>query len=133
MEIVSIHVGPYDANGVSYTSQFATAFDELGIDLVLFGHNHAFLRSNPIKGGVVGEPGSEGTVYYSSGSATNGYGTPKPEGLKYFEVGANLGESSYGAITITDNSLTIESLTVPKKPAVEGKLVDTIYYKGATG
>ena len=53
-------------------------FDRYQVDLVLQGHNHAFERSDPIRGGVptrvaadnaVVYPETDGTVYYTVGSA----------------------------------------------------------------
>ncbi|MGD9621916.1 MAG: metallophosphoesterase [Mycolicibacterium sp.] len=53
-------------------------FDRYRVDLVLQGHNHAFERSDPIRGGVptrmaednaVVYPETDGTIYYTVGSA----------------------------------------------------------------
>lgn len=87
-KIVSIHVGPYNTYGEGSVS-LCNAMDELGVDLVMFGHNHVFMRSNPIKDSVVGEPGMEGTVYYSSGS-TNGSGTIDDKGKPWFAATISL-------------------------------------------
>jgi hypothetical protein len=57
---------------------WAALFDRYRVDLVLQAHNHAFERSDPIRGGrptrVAGdratiEPETEGTTYYTVGSA----------------------------------------------------------------
>ena len=57
---------------------WAELFDRYRVDLVLQAHNHAFERSDPIRGGaptkVAGDhatvyPDTDGTVYYTVGSA----------------------------------------------------------------
>lgn len=138
-KIVSVHVGPYNNYGAGNKDMIA-AMDELGIDLVLFGHNHVFLRSNPIKDGVVGESElkdgvyyakSEGTVYYSSGCAGANAGSINPTpadgsdpvgGINYFEIYTNPVKSpTYGAITVTEDSITI----VSHDALVSPQIIDT--------
>jgi len=136
-KIVSIHTGPYNNYGKG-SKAIINAMDELGIDLVLFGHNHAFLRSNPIKNGVTDSlkarslmKDGEGTVYYSSGCA--GYGpsaggtydnrTDDPEKMAktYFSVldyDAKKGPL-YGAITVSEDTLAVRTYAIS-----ENKLVD---------
>lgn len=109
-KIVSIHVGPYNTYGQSSVA-LCNAMDELGVDLVMFGHNHVFMRSNPIKNSVAGEPGMEGTVYYSSGSA-NGSGTINDKGKPWFVATISLKQPMYGVIKVTADTLTIETRTI---------------------
>jgi hypothetical protein len=68
-KIVALHQGFYM---VSYKpihgyQKLMPAFDELGIDLVLNGHNHVYTRSKPIKNYQPVEKG-EGTVYITGGT-----------------------------------------------------------------
>jgi predicted phosphodiesterase len=69
-KIVLFHRGPY---GSYYSTEavktyWTPVFDEFGVDLVLNGHDHLYMKSYPMKGGVAVEPG-EGTVYVIGGSS----------------------------------------------------------------
>jgi len=69
-KIVLFHRGPY---GSYYSTEqvktyWTPVFDEFGVDLVLNGHDHVYMKSYPMKGGVPVEPG-EGTVYVIGGSS----------------------------------------------------------------
>lgn len=51
--------------------------DENRIDVLFTGHSHAFSRTNPIKGGVIGKETEKGTVYYNLPSAlAHSFNTP---------------------------------------------------------
>ena len=129
-KIVSVHVGPYNTYGTSLTS-LANALDELGVDVVFFGHNHVFMRSNAIKGGEIkalNQDGSvdaeSGTVYYSSGSA-GGSGTINEKGKKWFAATKSSSYPTYGVIKVTEDSLTINTYELQN----EEKLIDTVTIK----
>ncbi|TLS51336.1 metallophosphoesterase [Paenibacillus antri] len=69
-KIVIFHRGPY---GSYYSTEavkrhWTPVFDEFGVDLVLNGHDHIYLKTHPMKNGVPVEPG-EGTVYVVGGSS----------------------------------------------------------------
>ncbi|WP_309123278.1 phosphodiester glycosidase family protein [Paenibacillus sp.] len=69
-KIVIFHRGPY---GGYYSTEavkrhWTPVFDEFGVDLVLNGHDHLYLKTHPMKGGAPVEPG-EGTVYVVGGSS----------------------------------------------------------------
>lgn len=129
-KIVSVHVGPYNTYGTSLTS-LANALDELGVDVVFFGHNHVFMRSNAIKGGEIkalNQDGSvdaeSGTVYYSSGSA-GGSGTINEKGKKWFSATKSSSYPTYGVIKVTEDSLTINTYELQN----EENLIDTVTIK----
>ncbi len=68
--VVALHRGPY---GSQYDSAhvrraLGPAFDELGVDLVLAGHDHAYIRSHPMAGEEAVDEGL-GTLYVCAGSA----------------------------------------------------------------
>lgn len=57
--IVVMHMGPYstsehslNANVIATRKKVAPLFSELGVDLVLQGHDHVYARSKPISGGT---------------------------------------------------------------------------------
>lgn len=123
-KIVSIHVGPYNSYGKG-SAVLCDAMDELGIDLVLFGHNHIFMRSNPIYGSVVGKPGDEGTIYYSSGSA-GGSGTINEKGAPWFEATLSIKQPTYGVIQVSSEAITVETRTINTLSLEDGsELLDT--------
>lgn len=63
-KIVALHRGPYGAtyDTTDIRKAWVPIFDELGIDLVLQGHDHNYMRSYPMKNGVAVKPG-KGTIY----------------------------------------------------------------------
>lgn len=138
-KIVSIHHGPFNSGGKG-SSAMIQAMADLDVDLVLFGHNHVYMRSNPIavsEDGVItvgtsvqDENGvyyadSEGTTYHSSGCAGGVAGSLTSS--QYFAVYNNTSKDSlYSAITVTEDALTIKTHSVPNKyPANETMLLDT--------
>lgn len=146
-KIVNLHHSPFNAYGIS-KKQLIHILQEAGADLVIFGHNHVLARSNPLelkadnstvdnKGSILengvyyAEKGFP--VYYSSGCAGSSAGsmTSAPdkyaEGLLYFQLAANASKDSvYGAITITEDSLTIRTHSVPNRyPDRESQLLET--------
>jgi acid phosphatase type 7 len=48
-------------------------FEKYGVDMVLQGHEHAYMRSYPIRDGEIVLPGEKGTVYVVSVSGTKFY------------------------------------------------------------
>lgn len=71
--IVMMHRSPYASNplgGGSGTAKaiFTPTIEELGVDLVLTGHDHAYMRTKLIKNGQVSKDG-KGTQYIIGGSA----------------------------------------------------------------
>jgi len=136
-KILSIHTGPYNNYGKG-SDILIKAIDELEIDLVIFGHNHTFLRSNPIKNGVTDSSvvryeffDSEGTVYYSSGCAgaaagaggTSDNQTENPQKMAktYFSVlDYNAARSPlFGAITVNNDSITVKTYALSEKKLVD--------------
>jgi len=63
-KVVALHRGPYGAtyDTTDIRKAWAPAFDELGIDLVLQGHDHNYVRSYPMKNEKAVQNG-KGTVY----------------------------------------------------------------------
>ncbi|RKJ07840.1 hypothetical protein D7X33_50285, partial [Butyricicoccus sp. 1XD8-22] len=70
--IVMFHRPPYKSNPLTGQNATATTFspllEELGVDLVLNGHDHAYMRTHPMKDGIP-QPEGEGTIYVIGGSA----------------------------------------------------------------
>lgn len=53
--------------------RFYEAFDRMGVDLAISGHNHVYLRTLPLKGNAASAP-SEGTYYVVTSSSDNDRG-----------------------------------------------------------
>ena len=64
-------IGTSGAN--SQLDRFYKAFDRMGVDLAISGHNHVYLRTHPLKGREPVEP-EEGTYYVVNSSSDNGRG-----------------------------------------------------------
>ncbi|WNQ11923.1 phosphodiester glycosidase family protein [Paenibacillus aurantius] len=69
-KIVIFHQGPYGSiydNGV-IRAEWTPVFDEFGVDLVMNGHEHVYLRTPPMKNQMKTDLG-KGTVYVVGGSS----------------------------------------------------------------
>lgn len=105
-KIVSFHRSPYHSHesrgSADVRNAWTPAFDKAGIDLVLSGHDHAYMRSWPIYDGKIVEEG-KGTTYIIGGSA----------GPKFYEMGDqgwmrvkfNENIQIYSGITIDEEQL----------------------------
>ncbi|KAB8138114.1 metallophosphoesterase [Gracilibacillus oryzae] len=70
--VAVFHRSPYGSTYVTEAVQehWVPVFDEFGVDLVLNGHDHIYLRSHPMKGGQQVAEG-EGTTYMTPGATGN--------------------------------------------------------------
>ena len=135
-KIVSLHHGPLNASGIN-SKPMLQALADLEVDLVLFGHYHLYMRSNPIQvdanGNItvgtatnvdgVWQADTEGTVFHSAGCSA---GVAGDSSNSYFAVKNNTeNDSLYTAITITEDSLTLKTHSVPNNTsATESVLLD---------
>lgn len=119
-KIAFFHRGPY---GSIYDSEavrtgWVPVFDEFGVDLVLSGHDHVYLRSM-LRNHAKAEPGC-GTVYVTAGSTG-----PKFYGLRQREW-TQLADAEptqmVVAVEIRDDRLTLLAKTVG------GRLVDRLTF-----
>jgi len=119
-KIAFFHRGPY---GSIYDSEavrtgWVPVFDEFGVDLVLSGHDHVYLRST-LRNHAKAEPGC-GTVYVTAGSTG-----PKFYGLRQREW-TQLADAEptqmVVAVEIRDDRLTLLVKTVG------GRLVDRLTF-----
>ena len=84
-------------------------FDKHRVDLVLQGHDHAYLRTYPMRGGSPQATAGEGTIYVVSVAGDKFYDQVQRE---YIEVGLT-GTPTYQTIEIDDveNRLTYRAWT----------------------
>ncbi|WP_197276470.1 fibronectin type III domain-containing protein, partial [Bacillus sp. JCM 19034] len=118
--ISMFHRSPYSSNpltGRDATAEtFSPILEELGVDLVLTGHDHAYMRSHLIKNGQVQKDGP-GTQYIIGGSA----------GPKFYP-----GEQyDYVNVLFEDNIQVITSFTVDGNEirgeaiTIDGEVIDS--------
>lgn len=111
--IAMFHRPPYKSNPLTDQNATATTFapllEELGVDLVLNGHDHAYMRTHPMKDGIVQTDG-KGTVYVIGGSAG-----PKfypVENNEYVDVQFDSDKQVFTSISINGNVLAGEVYTI---------------------
>lgn len=121
-KIVALHEGPYGGNQKeSVLKRWVPIFDTYGVDLVLQGHNHEYVRSYPMKNDQIVEEG-EGTVYVvpnTSGPKFN----EKKQDLYYHQVHFQNEKQMFAAVHISGNTLTYEAYDV------DGKKLDSFTLK----
>lgn len=118
--IAVFHRPPYKSNPKTSVNSTATTFapilEDLGVDLVLNGHDHAYMRSKPMKNGKV-SPKNDGTVYLIGGSA--GPKFYKAEKNQYMNALYDIDRQIYTSITIDGDQL------IGNVHTIDGKLVDS--------
>lgn len=126
--IVLLHKSPYsvanhtnDTDVLFYRAQLTKVFDELGIDMVIGGHDHTYTRSYqmldnvpltaivPDSAGTVTDP--DGTLYLITNAAGNKkYNVASatfPFAAKYGQPGKEM----FTGFTVTENDLSYEAYT----------------------
>ena len=104
--IVVMHMGPYTtgdhasySNVIDTRKKLPPIFSELGVDLVLQGHDHVYSRTKPIASGAAAAAALvtedfEGTpVSYLSSPKGTVYVTPGTAGTKHYYQNARLSQS----------------------------------------
>lgn len=110
-KVVFFHQGPY---GSIYSNERVQAdwvplFDKHGVDLVMNGHDHIYLRTYPMKDGAI-VPDGQGTRYVIGGSSG-----PKFYALTerfWQEKIDDSDEQIYTAVEITKNKISIAARTL---------------------
>lgn len=127
--IVIMHKGIYSIGSHINDSDIAEnlrpeltkVFDELGIDLVLQGHDHVYARSKPLKNGKVTDDiiknntvtNPKGTIYITNNTAGFKFYNPKKEAKnELFEISEQPGKQVYTGIKINNDELKLTSYLV---------------------
>lgn len=115
--VAIFHRGPYGSTYVTRAVQdyWVPVFDEFGVDLVLNGHDHMYLRTHPMKDGEPVQEG-EGTTYLiPGGTGDKFYGlNPYP----WQRVTDNEQIQMYAAVEVSEDELHVVTRTV------DGRIVD---------
>ncbi|NTV91354.1 MAG: metallophosphoesterase family protein, partial [Clostridiales bacterium] len=110
-KIVALHRGPYGAtyDTTDIRDAWTPAFDEVGVDLVLQGHDHNYIRSHFMRDEKITDV-SKGTLYITGNSG----------GVKFYPVKARNWQAvdlqpktqMYVAVTISASKLQLQSYDV---------------------
>lgn len=113
-KIVALHRGLYGATYDSATTRkiLAPVFDQAGIDLVLQGHDHNYVRSFPIKGNKIVKSGT-GTVYVTANSGGIKFYPKKTRSWQQICLQPNL--QTFLAVTVEEKQLTAKAFDVNHK------------------
>ncbi len=115
--VVALHRGPYGSKYDSHhiRDAWCPAFDDLGVDLVLAGHDHAYVRSHPMRGEEQVEEGL-GAIYVCAGSAGPKFypRTFRPWQRRVVDLETQI----YVSVAATEQRLWLRAFTV------DGLLVD---------
>lgn len=129
-----------DEDVLAFRDGLVPAFDELDIDAVLMGHDHAYVRTYQMKGdAVVGEINyneegaavdPDGTIYFTGNSASDSkyYDMREPSVYeRYSAIALQLEEPTYMNIEVTDDSLTFTTYKVSDQSVVDAySIVKTV-------
>lgn len=123
-KVVALHRGPYGSKYDSHhiRSAWCPAFDELGVDLVLAGHDHAYVRSHPMRDEQPVEEG-RGAIYVCAGSAGPKFysRTFRPWQKRVVDQEIQI----YVSVAATDERLWLRAFTI------DGLLVDSLAMRKA--
>ncbi|WP_438433762.1 fibronectin type III domain-containing protein [Gorillibacterium sp. sgz500922] len=133
-KIVLLHRSPYsiashsaDKDILFFRQKLTGVFDQLGIDLVLGGHDHTYARTYPMAGnrpdqtakpnadGVLTKP--KGTVYVAMGSAGTKRYPAKSGPFPYAYRSGHPGQEMFGGIAVAEDTLSVRVYTTGKKEA----------------
>jgi 3',5'-cyclic AMP phosphodiesterase CpdA len=99
-----------------------TAISDLGIDLVLQGHDHSYARSYLIRNGEKADPAEEagadivtagpgGVLYVTANSASGSkYYSLQPQSFWWLSAANQEKVRNYTAVEVTDAAITVKTL-----------------------
>lgn len=128
-KILVVHQPPYYTNAGGATKGYreiiTAAADEIGLDFVFSGHDHAYARTQPI---TAGKPDAEnGTVYFVCGSVGGkGYDAGN-EPAHYFEQLLDYKDynSVYMTVNVTDSKFEITAYASYDEDPATFVIIDT--------
>ncbi|MCM3782170.1 phosphodiester glycosidase family protein [Neobacillus mesonae] len=124
-KFVFFHRGPYASiyDTENVRTAWTPVFDEYGVDLVMNGHDHIYLRTHPLKNQEIVDK-REGTTYIIPGSTG-----PKFYDLteRYFQdVVDDEKTQMFSSVEVDGDTLTVTTKTV------DGRTVDTVILENPT-
>ena len=119
---VAMHQGPYLGRFAQppYWKTVTDAFDESGIDVVISGHDHLYLRSKLMNNNQVTTIPGTGTTYITGGTAGSVFGTKYGQynnvAETYTEKYTDWVVSSYHVIDVNESGISITSKGIKMLP-----------------
>ena len=122
--IAAIHRGPYGGSGIAsdISEAFTPVFDQYNVELVLFGHDHSYIRTKALKNGTENK---NGTVYLECGGCASKQDPANEKIPGYAEITGTPGMPVYDVITVTDESIKVKTVTVNEEKDTISSLQDT--------
>ena len=122
--IAAIHRGPYGGAGIAtdLTETLTPVFDKHNVELVLFGHDHSYIRTKALKNGVEDK---DGTVYVECGGCASKQDSANATIPGYAEITGTPGMPVYDVITVTDECIRVNTVTVDQKTGTISSLQET--------
>ncbi len=110
-KIVALHRGPYGAtyDSAEVRNALTPAFDEAGIDLVLQGHDHNYIRTYPMNNKAKVTAGN-GTVYITANSGGVKFYPKKWRSWQAVDLQPYI--QMFVAVTVNKSTLTIQAYDV---------------------
>lgn len=135
-KVVSYHhsiysVGPHATDGdvIDRRNTWPTLFSEVGIDLVLQGHDHSYARSYLIRNGEKADPAEEagadvltpgpgGVLYLTANSASGSkYYSANNSGSWWLSAFNQENVRNYTAVEVTDDAISVKTIRSEAKDA----------------
>lgn len=110
--IICMHRGEYDLNGIvtDVTTAFTDIFAEYGVSLVLYGHDHCYLRSI--------QNDNCKTVHLQTGSSGTKQAATSVTRPSYVDVMATPQLPTISVITVTSTEIKVRTVTVDEKEGI---------------
>ncbi|WP_217560622.1 S-layer homology domain-containing protein [Paenibacillus sp. GbtcB18] len=134
-KIVMFHKSPYsvanhtnDSDVLFFRKKLTALFDELGIDVVLSGHDHTYTRTYPMFDNVPEKTSTnennqiinpKGTLYLVSNAAGDKRYTPKAGPFPFAAKYGQPGKEMFTGITVEDNSMSFQVYTTTEKGSTD--------------
>ncbi|MCP2265871.1 fibronectin type III domain-containing protein [Promicromonospora thailandica] len=135
-KVVSFHhsiysVGPHATDGdvIDRRGTWPTLFSEVGVDLVLQGHDHSYARSYLIRNGEKADPAEEagadiltpgpgGVLYVTANSASGSkYYSANAAGSWWLSAFNQENVRNYTAVEVTDDAISVRTIRSEAKDA----------------
>lgn len=110
-KIIALHRGPYGAtyDTTDIRKAWTPVFDELGVDLVLQGHDHNYVRTYAMKSGVRAKTG-KGTLYMVSNTGGVKFYPKKSRSWQAVDLQPKM--QMYLAVTVNNSQMQIKAYDV---------------------
>jgi hypothetical protein len=133
-KILQFHEGPYTSNHdpTYIRSLLVERFDKMGIDLVLSGHDHLYLRTTMLGDKKV--PIGQGTTYVTGGTVGNKFYEYLETSRRWTEIKADeIDQQIVNIVTVSKDKIQIKAMQKSDPKAKTFKLIDSFEIDKALG